>query len=144
MLSRDTSLRFARMERDAARLRGRFKALTSAHSYFHEHDMLKSVSVSDAASSGYIDATFIDVRIRFQLLMIFGDDLEPRGRVVCMHCHTTYGFLCQESLGGFTFDMHGMTDLESGIDGGGIGLDQCAPQIILMFLERAFGANRRL
>jgi hypothetical protein len=144
MLSQDRSLRFARMERDAAHLRGRFKALTSAHSYFHEHAMLKSVSVSDAVGNGYIDATFIDVRIRFQLLMIFGDDLEPRGRVVCMHCHTTYGYLAQESLGSFTFDVHGKTDLESGVDGHGVALDACAPQIILMFLERAFGANRSL
>jgi hypothetical protein len=144
MLSQDRSLRFARMERDAARLRGQFKALTSAHSYFHEHAMLKSVSVSDAAGGACIDATFIDVRIRFQLLMIFGDDLEPRGRVVCMHCHTTYGYLAQQSLGGFTFDAHGVTDLDSGIDGHGVTLDACAPQIILMFLERAFGANRNL
>jgi hypothetical protein len=144
MLSHDRSLRFARMERDGARLRGRFKALTSAHSYFHGNEVLKSVSVSDAVGGGYIDATFMDVRIRFQLLMIFGDDFEPRGRVVCMHCHTTYGYLAQESLGAFTFDAHGMTDLDSGIDGHGVTLDACAPQIVLMFLERALGANRCL
>ncbi|MDB5916042.1 MAG: hypothetical protein JWR40_276 [Massilia sp.] len=144
MLSQDRSLRFARMERDAARLRARFKALTSAHGYFHEHAALKSVSVSDALVGGSIDAIFLDVRIRFQLLMIFGDDFEPRGRVVCMHCHTTYGYLAQESLGGFTFDAQGMTDLAWGIDGQGVALDACAPQIILMFLEKAFGANRCL
>jgi hypothetical protein len=144
MLSHDRSLRFARLERDAARLRGQFRALTSAHSYFHEHAVLKSVSVSDAVGGSYIDATFIDVRIRFQLLMIFGDDFEPRGRVVCMHCHTTYGHLAQESLGGFTFDAQGVTDLDGGIDGHAVALDACAPQIVLMFLERAFGANRSL
>jgi hypothetical protein len=144
MLSHDRSLRFARMERDAARLRERFKALTSAHSFFHQHAVLKSVSVSDPFRGGYIDATFMDVRIRFQLLMIFGDDFEPRGRVVCMHCHTTYGFPAQESLGAFTFDAQGMTDLDSGIDGQSVALDACAPQIVLMFLERALGANRVL
>ena len=144
MLSQDRSLRFARMEREAARLRARFKALTSAHGYFHEHSNLKSVSISGASGGGHIDATFLDVRIRFQLLMIFGNDFEPRGRVVCMHCHTTYGYLIQENLGGFTFDTQGMTDLDSGIDGQGVALETCAPQIVLMFLEKAFGANRCL
>ena len=144
MLSQDRALRFARMERDAAHLRARFKALTSAHGYFHAHAMLKSVSVSDPYGDGYIDATFMDVRIRFQLLMIFGDDFEPRGRVVCMHCHTTYGCIVQESLGAFTFDAQGMTDLDCGIDGRVVEIDACAPQIVLMFLERAFGANRFL
>jgi hypothetical protein len=144
MLSQDRLSRFAQMEREAAQLRARFGALTSAHGYFQGRAALKSVSVSDVCDDGSIDVIFIGVRIRFQLLMIFSDDFEPRGRVVCMHCHTTYGYLVQESVGAFTFDSEGMTDLEAGIDGQVISLHACAPQIILAFLERALAANRSL
>jgi hypothetical protein len=48
MLSHDRSLRFAQMDQYAAQLRAQFTTLTSAHSYFHEHAVLKSVSISDA------------------------------------------------------------------------------------------------
>lgn len=144
MLSQDRLSRFSQMERDAAQLRARFKVLTSAHVYFQGRAGLKSISVSDAFDDAYIDAIFMGVRLRFQLLMTFSDNFEPRGRVVCMHCHTTYGYLMQDSLGAFTFDAEGMTDLEAGIDGQAVTLHAGAPQIILTFLERALAANRRL
>ena len=144
MLSQVRLSRFSQMERDAAQLRARFEALTAAHSYFQGRAALKSISVSDAFEDGCIDTQFMDVRLRFRLLMIFSDNYEPRGRVVCMHCHTTYGYLAQESLGAFTFDAEGVTDLEAGIDGQVVTLHAGAPQIILTFLERALAANRCL
>jgi hypothetical protein len=76
--------------------------------------------------------------------MIFSDSFEPRGRVICMYCHETYGYATQESLGAFTFDVEGMTDLDTGVGGQGVALHSSAPQIVLMFLERAFDANRCL
>ena len=47
-------------------------------------------------------------------------------------------------MGAFTFDSEGVTDLEAGIDGQPVTLHAGAPQIILMFLERALAANRRM
>ena len=87
MLSHDRLSRFSRMERDGEQLRVRFEALTSAHSYFHGPASLKSVSVSDPLADGSIEAVFMDARIRFRLFFIFSDDLEPRGRVICMQRH---------------------------------------------------------
>ena len=144
MLSHDRLSRFLQMERHAAQLRERFDGLTSAHSYFQGRAALKSISVSDACDDGCIDTVFMGVRLRFQLLMMFSDSFEPRGRVVCLHCHSTYGQLALESLGAFTFDSEGVTDLEAGIDGQPVTLHVGAPQIILMFLERALAANRRM
>lgn len=144
MAIQDQLLRFARMEREGAELRVRFEALTSAHSYFQGPAALKSISVSDALDDGSIEAVFMDVRIRFQMLMIFNDAFEPRGRAICTHCHGTYGSPIQETLGGFTFDTEGITDLETCIDGQTIRLRESAPQIILTFLERAMAANRGL
>lgn len=144
MLPHDRLSRFLQMERDAAQLRARFEALTSAHGYFQGNAALKSVSVSDAGDDGCVDAVFMDVRLRFQLLMIFSDDFEPRGRVVCLHCHSTYGEQARDSLGAFTFDAAGTTDLDTGIDGQRLSLQTGAPQIILTFIERALAANRRM
>lgn len=144
MLSQDRLSRFLQMERDAAQLRARFEELTSAHSFFHGRAALTSISVSDTFDEGYIDVVFLDVRLRFRLLMIFSDDFEPRGRVICQHCHSTYGEPIRQSLGAFTFDCGGRTDLDSGVDGKVLTLRGSAPQIILTFVERALDANKRL
>jgi hypothetical protein len=130
------------MQSASEQLRRRFDALTSAHNHF-QRNTLKSISVSDALEDGSIEALFMGVRIRFQLSMIFNDVFEPRGKVVCMHCHTASGFPVQDNLGGFTFDTDGLTDLETCLDSPAIKLHEGAPQIILTFLERAMAANRR-
>lgn len=144
MLSHDRLSRFAQMEMEGERLRGRFAALTSAHGYFHGPGALKSISVSDPRDDGSIEAVFLDVRIRFRMVVIFGDSFAPRGRVICMHCHSAYGHPVQASLGAFTFDADGVTDLDGGTDGQPLTLRGGAPHIILTFLERAFAANRCL
>ncbi|HEU4374572.1 MAG TPA: hypothetical protein VFS02_13825 [Telluria sp.] len=144
MLSHDRLSRFSRMERDGEQLRGRFEALTAAHRYFHGPGALKSISVSDPREDGSIDVVFLDVRIRFQLLMIFSDRFEPRGRVICTHRHAAYGDSPDNCLGAFTFDVDGVTDLDSGVDGQALTLQGAAPQIVLAFLERAIVANRCL
>lgn len=142
MLSQDRLLRFAQMERDGEQLRERFAALTSAHHYFHGAAALRSVSVSDPRDDGSIEAVFLNVRIRFRMLLMFSDDFDPRGRVTCTHCHCAYGYPAEESLGAFTFDAEGITDLERGIDGRLITLQADAPHIVLAFLERAVAHNR--
>jgi hypothetical protein len=143
MQAHDQLVRFSQMQLAGPSLRVRFDALTSAHSFF-QRQALKSISVSDALDDGSIEAVFLDVRIRFQIMMIFNDAFEPRGKVVCTHCHSAYGFAVQQNLGGFTFDAEGNTDLETCLDSPAIMLNEGAPQIILTFLERAMAANRRL
>jgi hypothetical protein len=138
----DQLFRFSQMEQDGPELRFRFGALTSAHHFFQSNG-LKSISVSDAHDDGSIEAVFMNVRIRFQLLMIFSETHEPRGRVICTHCRGIHGPPVQEDkLGGFTFDTHGVTDLASHVDGEAMVLERSAPQIVLTFLERAMAANR--
>lgn len=141
MPAHEQLLRFTQMEQDGPQLRSRFKSLTAAHGYFQAHG-LKSISVSDELDDGGIEVVFMEVRIRFQMLMIFNDAFEPRGRVLCTHCHGTYGDAVQEKLGGFVFNIDGVTDLETGIDGQVTTLERSAPQIVLTFLERAMAANR--
>lgn len=142
MLSQDRLLRFSQMERDGEQLRARFAALTSAHRYFHGAAALRAVSVSDPRDDGSIEVVFLDVRIRFRMLLMFSDDFYPRGRVTCTHCHCAYGYPVEDSLGAFTFDADGVTDLEHGIDGKVITVQADAPQIVLYFLERAVAHNR--
>jgi hypothetical protein len=144
MLSQDRQSRFAQMESEGEQLRGRFEALASAHCYFHGPGALKSISVSDPRHDGTIEAVFLDVRIRFQLLMIFSEGFQPRGRVICTHRHAAYGRSLDNSLGAFIFDADGVTDLDSGIDGQAVTLQGGAAQIVLAFLERAIVANRSL
>lgn len=144
MLSQDRRSRFSQMQRWGEQLRWRFEALTSAHRYFHGPGALKSISVSDPRDDGSIEAVFLDVRIRFQLLMIFSDGFEPRGRVICTHRHAAYGCSLDNCLGAFTFDADGVTDLDSGVDGQAVTLQGCASQIVLAFLDRAIAANRSL
>jgi hypothetical protein len=130
------------MEQDGPELRALFGALTSAHHFFQSNG-LKSISVSDAHDDGSIEAVFMNVRIRFQLLMIFNERNEPRGRVICTHFHGINSRPVEEDkLGMFTFDTIGLTDLAPYVDGEAMVLERNAPHIILTFLERAMAANR--
>jgi hypothetical protein len=142
MLSRHQLARFSRMEQEGADLQRRFRALTSAHQYFAGPGGLKFLSVSDAQDDGGIEAVFLGVRIRFQMVLIFNDAFEPRGRVICTQCQGTFDHTGCKNLGGFIFDRDGMTDLEDCSDGPGISLENNAEQIVLVFLEKAFAANR--
>ncbi len=141
MPTHEQLLRFTQMEHDGAQLRSRFASLTSAHSFFQANG-LKSISVSDELDDGGIEVVFMHVRIRFQMLMMFNDAFEARGRVFCTHCHCIYGEPVQEKLGGFIFDIEGATDLDTCVEGPVVGLARNAPQIVLTFLERAMAANR--
>jgi hypothetical protein len=142
MVSRHQLARFARIEQEGEDLRMRFRGLTSAHQYFHGPGALKFLSVSDTMDDGAIEAVFMGIRIRFQMVLFFNDALEPRGRVICTHCHRLFGSLAHDNLGGFIFDSDGVTDLESCADGQRISLNANADQIVLTFLDRAFAANR--
>jgi hypothetical protein len=142
MVFRHQLARFSRMEQDGPDLRVRFNALTSAHLYFHGPGALKCISISDALDDGGIEAVFLGVRIRFQMVLFFNDAFEPRGRVICTHCHRTFGYPVQEELGGFTFSSDGITDLEAGSIGLPVSLATNAEQIVIFFLEKAFAANR--
>lgn len=141
MPAHEQLLRFSQMEQDGAQLRARFAGLTSAHEFFQANG-LKSISVSDELDDGGIEVVFMKVRIRFQMMLMFNDTFEPRGRVFCTHCHCTYGEAVQDKLGGFIFDREGVTDLDTCIGGEPFTLTEGAPQIILTFLERAMAANR--
>lgn len=144
MLPHDRLSRFVQMEQDSALLRAQFDALTLAHRYFQGPGKLTAVSVSDASGDGSINVVFLDVQIRFRMLFIFSDAFEPRGRVVCMHRHCTYGNWVHDNIGAFTFDSEGMTDIEHGSEGQTLDLHADAPEIILMFLEKAAAANKCL
>lgn len=144
MIASEQSLRFQDMERMAPRLRQSFAALTAAHQVFQGEAALRSISVSDVLDNGSIEATFSGVRIKFELLPIFGTDRRPRGRVACLHCHCVYGEPVQAFLGAFTFGPEGLTDLEPDIEGNFPRMDSDAAAIILRYLDAALMANRTL
>lgn len=132
------------MEKEAPELNRAFNALTRAHLYFQGPGALRSISVSDVLDNGSIEATFQGVRIKFELLLIFGPDRSPRGRVIVMQCHCTYGRPIQEPLGSFTFGDDGVTDLEPDREGNFPRVDAHAPAIVLRFLEAAIFANKSI
>ncbi len=144
MIDPEQSSRFIRMQRAGPRLHKVFNALTRAHLYFQGAGELRSISVSDVLDNGSIEATFQGVHIKFELLLIFGPDRSPRGRVVVMQCHCTYGQPTQDLLGSFTFGDDGVTDLEPDSEGNFPRIDAQAPAIILRFLESAMTANKSI
>jgi hypothetical protein len=135
------AMRFFELDQRSARLRNEFQCLTDAHGFFQSTDHLKSISVADAQPDGSIEAVFNGVRIKFHLLLTFGSDHALRGRVVCMHCHATYGEPVQAYLGDFSFDVDGVTDLQADANGRHPRLRDGGPAIILHFLEQAIRAN---
>jgi hypothetical protein len=142
MVFRHQLARFSQMEQEGPDLRVRFNTLTLAHQYFHGPGALKCMSISDALDDGAIEAVFLGVRIRFQMVLIFNDADEPRGRVICTHCHRTFGHRVQDELGGFTFRSDGITDLDAGSVELPVSLATNAEQIVMLFFEKAFAANR--
>jgi hypothetical protein len=144
MIDLELAPRFQRMERAAPQLQVGFGALTQAHRFFQGAGALHSMSVSDVLDNGSIEATFQGVRIKFELLAVFGPDRSPRGRIVCMHCHCTYGRPAQDALGAFSFDSDGMTDLGPDRAGRFPNLHQDSAAIVLHFLDLAFHANQAI
>ncbi|RSZ59882.1 hypothetical protein HF313_14230 [Massilia atriviolacea] len=144
MIDREQTIKFQAMEQAAPRLRQAFRALTGAHAAFQGAIGLRSVSVSDLLDDDSIEATFNGVRIKFQMLLVFGADRRPRARVVCIHCHCTFGKPVQAALGAFTFGPDGMTDLDPDAEGHFPRMDSDAAAIVLRYLEAAINANRTL
>ena len=144
MLDQEQANKFRGMETMAPRLRGHFSMLTGAHKVFQGWAALRSISVSDELDDESIEATFNGVRIKFKMLLIFGADRRPRARVVCIHCHCTYGQPVQAPLGAFTFGPDGITDLDPDEEGNFPNMESGAPAIVLRFLEAAITANKVL
>jgi hypothetical protein len=144
MIDLELAPRLQRMERAAPQLHAGFGALTQAHRYFQGGGALHSMSVSDVLDNGTIEATFLGVRIKFELLLVFGPDRSPRGRIVCIQLHGTYGRPAQEALGAFSFDVDGMTDLGPDHAGRFPNLHQDSADIVLYFIDLAFHANRTI
>jgi hypothetical protein len=135
---------FRSMDAAAPRLMRMFNMLTRAHMFFQGPVGLRTISVSDVLENGSIEATFQGVRIKFELLPVFSFDRRPLGRVVCMHCHCTYGTPAQDLIGAFTFDDNGVTDLLADQEGNFPRMDSDAPEIVLRFLNAAFSGNRKI
>ena len=144
MIDEHQVLRFRSMDSAAPRLMRMFNSLTRAHMFFQGAVDLRTISVSDVLENGSIEATFHGVRIKFEPLLVFGPDRQPRARVVVMHCHCTFGLPIQDLLGSFHFDDDGVTDLLCDTDGQFPRMDSDAPEIVLRFLDAAMDANRRL
>ena len=144
MINPEQAARFAMLEQAAPELRRAFEALTSAHMYFQGAGALRTLSVSDVLDNGSIEATFQGVRIKFELLLVFGSEGGARGRVVCIQCHCTYGQARQDVLGAFTFGEDGQTDLPPDAAGAYPNLHRHAPAIVLHFLDAALRANNTI
>ena len=144
MINLEPAPRFRRMESAMPQLLRAFSALTRAHVYFQAAGALKTMSVSDVLDNGSIEATFQGVRIKFEMLPVFAPDRSARGRLVVIHCHCTYGQPVQATLGAFTYDEEGVTDLAPDAEGMHPSLYRDGPAIVLHFLDAAFAANRSL
>lgn len=144
MIDEELARRFRSMDAAAPRLMRMFNLLTRAHVFFQGPIGLRTISVSDVLENGSIEATFQGVTIKFELLPVFTFDRRALGRVLCMHCHCTYGKPVQQLLGAFTFDDDGVTDLAPDQDGAFPRMDSDAPEIVLRFLYAAFDANRSI
>lgn len=144
MIDLEQAPRFRGLESAAPQLQRAFNALTQAHVFFQTTGELRTLSVSDVLDNGSIEAMFQGARIKFELLLVFGADRGPRGRIVCMHCHSTYGQPVQAELGSFTFDEDGRTDLPTDAEGGFPNLHRDGAAIVLHFLDAAFDANKTL
>ena len=136
--------RFRSMQDSGPVLLSLFQTLTRAHAYFQGSGELKTVSISDVLDNGCIEATFQGVHLNFVPLPVFGANRHPRGRVIVMHCHATYGKPAQELLGSFTYGEDGVTDLDPDDEGNHPHLREHAPEIILRFFDAAFVANKLL
>lgn len=144
MIPNEQLSRLQMMEATAPVLHRHFCQLTCAHLFFQGSGKLTSVSVSDLLDNNSIEATFVGTRIKFELVMIFGSDRQPRGRVVCMHCRPYFGEAMQVPIGSFTFDEQGVTDLPPDANGAFPGLESDSPAIIMHYLDAAFSANKTL
>lgn len=144
MIYEELATKLRRMQDAAPHLMSAFNALTRCHAYFQTAGDLKTVSVSDVLDNGTIEATFQGVRIAFAYVPIFGANHNPRGRIIVMNCHCTYGHSAQELLGSFTFAEDGVTDLDPDTGDRWPNINIDGASIVLRFLDAAFLANKSL
>ena len=129
-----------RLDNAVASLQQHFASLTRAHGAGN----IDAVSVSDPAGDGSIDVTFYGVLVKFRLLYTYTVDSEPIGRVLVLHCHSTFGEPVQAQLGEFTLNAQGFTNLPPNEAGKVPSLPHDAARIALTYLRKTLNANDSL
>lgn len=122
-------------------LQRHFANLTRAHQFFQGDGNLKAVSVSDLFDDGSIDVTFHGVLVKFRLLYTYTVDGEPLGRVLVLHCHSSFGSPVQGQIGEFSLNEQGFSSLPPDADGKVANLGSDPALVVLTYLRKALAAN---
>lgn len=99
---------------------------------------IKGLRLETSAQENILDVFFAEMQIRFLLLVCYGEDGSPRGRVVCSREIPNLSDT-NDILGSFSFSGQGATDfdVEQGHDP--VEMEYHAIEIVLHFLNLAIG-----
>jgi hypothetical protein len=125
------------LEKGAVTLQRQFDGLTNAKTRLDPlgDGDFNSLEVTQVAPN-IIDASYLNVTVRFRMLLTYKDD-KPYGRVVCLHKYNLFGKDDYDVLGEFGFDRSGNTDLSPSTDGMIRTLSGNADEIVVEFLDKA-------
>lgn len=99
---------------------------------------IKGIKLEAAAQENILDVFFAGIRIRFLLLVCYGEDASPRGRVVCSRKIQNL-FDTNDIVGSFTFSGQGVTDFDVEQGHESVEMEYHAIDIVLHFVNLAIG-----
>lgn len=132
--------RMAQLERKLNRFRAAFSGFIEGAKWLKQpNSPLKGIELQTSSQNDYLDVFFAGMCIRFLLLISYGEDGEPRGRVVCTRLIQGLSDKRIE-IGCFLFSGQGMTDFEVDEGGDPIEMEYHAGLIVLNYIDQAIKA----
>jgi hypothetical protein len=137
MYSESNYKRVMALELQAGMLHEEFAALMRAKQLLERYATNRFQTLEVKQFDAYtIDATYLNVTVRFQLLLNYKDG-KANGRVVCLHKYRVFEKDYFDVLGEFNIDLNGCTDLSPSTDENMRRTAGNADEIVLEFLDKA-------
>ena len=136
-LTAHTFERLAQADSRFSRFDDRFNAFLQRLTFFNEsHCPVKGITIELVPTERRFTAKYRTVVVGFRMFFQLNAQGTTSARVVCT-LEEPYAEAIKASLGIFTFNAQGFTDLEVDQEGDPIELEEMAPEIVVHFIQLA-------
>lgn len=136
-LTKNVVERMTLVDKRHLRFRQVFVRFVERAKYLAEPDSpVKGIKLEASPQEDLLDVSFGGIQVRFLLMVCYGDDGSPRGKVVCSRSVRNLADAI-DFVGSFTFSGQGTTDFDFAQGDDGIEMEYHAIEIVLHFLNAA-------
>jgi len=136
-LTKNIVERITLVDRRHLRFRQIFVRFIEKAQYLAEPDSpIKGIKLEASTQEDLLKVSFGGIQVRFLLVVCYGDDGSPRGKVVCSRAVRNLSDTI-DFVGSFTFSGQGITDFDFAQGDEDIEMEYHAIEIVLHFLNAA-------